>query len=376
MDYKDSVRFPNAYGMPGMQRVYLTHLLVRNSPTAPLLPANTAAEDLPECPCSICLEEIPEEAGIFLLPCHHHLFCQECMWNWLDNGRSTCPLCRTFITAVMTRQHGLVLLEYVNDAGEEIDPQPEVEENQDESVGDNEDQQAWATVPIVSAVLPRSENAQSGRPPSRPPRLVDGTLLSPPGRGLVAPNPTPEDTPNHSPSSRPAPASISEDSHETENPTTNVWSRVDATAEANRSQTPTQPPRRQTLSIGRSPPRLAFGTNPFPVDSVFELRRRGYFPQYDAEEHDQESTDQDAEDTEDIAAVSAPEERLGHEPETLGEAVPATRMGDDTSHPDTSSTTGDLGHDWLTMEVRFIPYDHLVGYDEVLSFDPINLDVD
>jgi hypothetical protein len=63
-------------------------------------------------------------------------------------------------------------------------------------------------------------------------------------------------------------------------------------------------------------------------------------------------------------------------PETLGEAVPATRMGDDTSHPDTSSTTGGLGHDWLTMEVRFIPYDHLVGYDEVLSFDPINLDVD
>jgi hypothetical protein len=186
----------------------------------------------------------------------HHLFCQECMWIWLDNGRSTCPLCRTYITAVMTSQHGLVLLQYVNDAGEEMDPQPEVEENQDESVGDNEDQQAWSTVPIVSAVLPRSENAQSGRPPSRPPRLVDGTLLSPPGRGLVAPNPTPEDTPNHSPSSRPAPASISEDSHETENPTINVWSRVDATAEANRSQTPTQPPRRQTLSIGRSPPRL------------------------------------------------------------------------------------------------------------------------
>jgi hypothetical protein len=101
-----------------------------------------------------------------------------------------------------------------------MDPQPEVEENQ-ESVGDDEDQQAWSTVPIVSAVFPSSENAQSGRPPSRPPRLVDGTLLSPPGRGLVAPNPTPEDTPNHSPSSRPAPSSIPEDSGETENPVGN-----------------------------------------------------------------------------------------------------------------------------------------------------------
>jgi hypothetical protein len=342
MRYKNSVRFPNAYGMPGMQRVFLTHLLVSNSPTTLLPPANTPAEDIEEFPCAICMDEIPEEAGILLFPCLHHQFCYECIWAWLQY-HYTCPLCRTRIRAIKTLQYGMEFLRYVNAAGEEVDPEADVEEGQDEDQGEDEsdeddhNQPTWPTTPIIGIVRPRSESPdlESERPsrrprlesphtrptmpissittpiigivrprsespdleserPSRRPRFEEGTLLQPPGRGLGAPSPTTQGTPSHSPSSRHTSSSItSEDSDENEDPIANFWSRVDAAADANHAQTSTQSARRVTLWTGRSAPGSAFSTDHRYAEDTAEEYAEDSGDEYDtADEYAEDSDDE------------------------------------------------------------------------------------
>lgn len=53
-------------------------------------------------PCAVCLEEI-DEAVECKNSCGHS-FCKACIDNWLDQGKSQCPLCRQDIKYLETKQ--------------------------------------------------------------------------------------------------------------------------------------------------------------------------------------------------------------------------------------------------------------------------------
>lgn len=51
--------------------------------------------------CSICLDENIEEEGISTTNCSHS-FCKECLEDWLNKGKYSCPLCRNEIKTFIT----------------------------------------------------------------------------------------------------------------------------------------------------------------------------------------------------------------------------------------------------------------------------------
>jgi hypothetical protein len=142
MRWGNSGRLLNDYGMPEMQRVCLTRLLVSNSPPLYFPPLTLTAEDLDKFLCTICTEEVLEGAGIVLVPCRHHEFCQSCIMEWLIHGR-TCPLCRIRISWVVTPQNGYMRVRSVDGQGAEEESQElseeHVEENEEDDLEENEE---------------------------------------------------------------------------------------------------------------------------------------------------------------------------------------------------------------------------------------------
>tara|TARA_B110000495_G_C22992818_1_gene584888 strand:- start:724 stop:1317 length:594 start_codon:yes stop_codon:yes gene_type:complete len=50
----------------------------------------------PEIKCSICLIEDIEDSSLCLTDCSHQ-FCKDCLDEWLDQKKITCPMCRSEI---------------------------------------------------------------------------------------------------------------------------------------------------------------------------------------------------------------------------------------------------------------------------------------
>ena len=70
----------------------------REGCSSPFTPSLPTAQLMTAADCSICCEQMrdPVVGG----GCTHH-FCEECLVRWLDQGKTTCPTCRSPITAVM-----------------------------------------------------------------------------------------------------------------------------------------------------------------------------------------------------------------------------------------------------------------------------------
>ena len=62
----------------------------------PLDPPNTISSTSSSNNCTICFNEISEDEKI-TLNCNHY-FCNTCIQDWFNNGKNSCPLCRSDIT--------------------------------------------------------------------------------------------------------------------------------------------------------------------------------------------------------------------------------------------------------------------------------------
>ena len=50
--------------------------------------------------CSVCLNDTIENEQLCNTNCDHN-FCKECLIDWFNQGKNTCPLCRTVLKSYM-----------------------------------------------------------------------------------------------------------------------------------------------------------------------------------------------------------------------------------------------------------------------------------
>ena len=59
--------------------------------------------------CSICLNEKIDEEILCNTNCDHN-FCKECLIDWFNQGKNTCPLCRTVLKSYMNHNQETKLI--------------------------------------------------------------------------------------------------------------------------------------------------------------------------------------------------------------------------------------------------------------------------
>jgi hypothetical protein len=63
--------------------------------------------------CVICYDELHQDNAAGTWPCRHRQFCVECINRWCEERDTwTCPLCRSEIVAILSRDTGAVQISF------------------------------------------------------------------------------------------------------------------------------------------------------------------------------------------------------------------------------------------------------------------------
>ena len=74
----------------------------------------------PDLSCSVCLNEKIENENLCNTNCNHN-FCKECIGDWLNQGKNTCPICRTVLKSYMNHDQETKLITIQNRRPPSID---------------------------------------------------------------------------------------------------------------------------------------------------------------------------------------------------------------------------------------------------------------